>query len=318
MSKELYADISGMDDILSVSISSAHNAATSVATVKAKTSTIDIGDTLTIDLGYVSDFDTVFTGYVKLQELEDSEGTISISAQDELVRAVDYFITSSTPNNAFSRTNIEAEFLIRDLLALAGITNYDYDATSFTFATEGPLEVNLISSYDICKQITDILAWHLYADVNGQIHFVDRKPYIVGGDTASVSVDNTIILSASHSFDDEDLRNRVVVYGKGSVAATAQATSPFLPAGFFKSTVLATDLIDNQTNAQLAANFNLALLNRISETVTLQIEGDASIFARDIVHVEESFLGINDNYYAYAVEHSWGKDGFVTDLILVK
>lgn len=316
--KNLYGNVTGTSNLTSIQVSTAHNAATAVATVSAVNTSLDIGSQMSVIMGYVGNNAKVFQGYVKNIDINDKTGIYEITAQDELSRAVDFFIASSTPDNPFKRKNIQAEFLIRDVLSLAGITNYSYDPTSFTFATQGELEVNLIGAYDFCKQISDILAWHIYADENGQVHFVNRKPYIVGGDTPSVTITDSVILSAVEDKADTDLRNRIVVYGKGSVAATAQASSPYLPSGFYKSTVLATDIIDSNTNAQLAANYNLALLNRLNESVNVQIEGNPNIFARDIVHLEESILNINADYYAYAVEHSWGPGGYTTGLVLRK
>lgn len=269
-------------------------------------------------MGYVGDAPLVFKGYVKNVDRESNTKYYTITAQDELVRAVDYFIVSSTPDNSFKRHNISAEILIKDILALAGITNYGYEATSFTFATQAPLEVNLIGAYDFCKQIADILAWHIYADTTGKVWFVDRKPHLDAGDTPSIYVTDVDILSANESKSDDDLRNRVVVYGKGDISATAQASSPYLPAGFYKASVLATDIIDKTSIAQQAADYNLTLLNRLKETVNLEIEGNPNLFARDIINVQESILGINGNYYAYAVEHNFGADGYKTTVVARK
>jgi len=316
--KDIYVEITGTTGVETVTVSTAHNAATAVATFKAKNTTLEIGDAVTIRLGYVGDHDVVFRGFVKTKDEENLTGTFTISAQDELVRAVDFYIASSTPDSAFSRQNISAEFLIRDLLQLAGITNYNYQPTSFVFATQGKLEINLVGCYDICKQISDILAWHIYADVNNQVHFVERRPHLMVGDTPDHYINDTNILSIVERVTTSDLRNRVVVYGRGSIAATAQATSPYLPAGFYKSTVLATDFIDSQSIAQQAANYNLNLLNRLGESLTITIEGNPIIMARDIINVTESILGISGDYYAYGVDHSVGKDGYKTELVLRK
>lgn len=319
--KELYSFITGSSGVESVQISTAHNAAASVATFQVEDTNLTLGSVVNIELGYVGDFAQVFRGYVKRRDISSNPNLITITAQDELSRAVDFFIASSTPDSAFRRKNIAAEFLIRDILALAGITNYTYDPTFFTFATQSDLEVNLIGAYDFCKQIADILAWHIYADTSGQVHFVDRKPYVVDGDTPTTFIsDLTLdILNNTEAESDEDLRNRVVVYGKGDVAATAQASSPYLPAGFFKSTVLATEIIQTNSSAQLAANYNLALLNRLREELNISIEGNPHVFARDIVNVTDTKLGISsENYYAYSVEHRFDRSGYVTNLVLRK
>lgn len=318
MAKTLYASIDGFDGIHRVSVNMSHNAATTVATIEANERTSSIGDPVNITLGYTTDSSLMFSGYVKTTEYDDATNITSVAAQDALVRAVDFFIASNTPDNSFKRTNIKAEFLVRDLLSLSGLTGYFYDATSFTFATKGPLEINLISVYDICKQIADILAWHIYAEVDGTIHFVDRKPYPMGSDSPVATIDYTKILSAKTGESADDLRNRVVVYGKGSIAATAQATSPYLPSGFYKSTVLATEFIDSQSIAQQAANYNLNLLNRLTKTVRLTIEGDSSIKARQVYTIDAPAIGLDEDFYIYSASHNWSKDGYTVDLIAVR
>lgn len=317
MAKELYASVPGISDIISVSKTSSHSSATSVAVIEARNISVGLGDSITVDIGYTSDFNTIFTGYVKQIERSSATGVYTVAAHDEMIRAVDYFLASSKPDGAFKRKNIRAEFLVRDLLKTAGLTNYTFDATNFTFATKKELEINLVGIYDFCKQIADILAWHLWADNSGKIHFENRRPHIVAGDTASLTITDSSILSSSEITSDKDLRNRVVVYGNG-VSAESKASSPYLPSGFYKTIVLSTKLIDKYNLAKRATNFNLNLYNRLNESVNLQIEGNSSIDARQIIKLQDTILGIDTDYYVYGVDHNWAKDGYTVNLVIRK
>ena len=232
MIKDLYMSATGTTGIQSIQLSTAHNAATAVAIIEATDTTLQIGDSVTVELGYTTSNQVVFRGFVKTRDFSSNNDTVILSAQDVLVRAIDFFIASSDPELPFKRSNIQAETLVQHLLGLAGIVSYSAQPTSSTFATQHDLEINLIGCYDICKQIADILAWHIYADENSMVHFVDRKPHIVSGDVATTNITDNNILSSTYNKSVDELRNRVVVYGRGDIKATAQASSSYLPMGF--------------------------------------------------------------------------------------
>lgn len=318
MSKQLAHSVTNTSSVEQITVSHSHNAASSTATVLADTTSLDLGDSIAINLGYTGDLGETFTGFVKQIERTVPDDKYLITAHDVMSRAIDFFIASSTPDNPFSRSSISAENLIRDVMALAGLTDFNSDPTNFTFAVQNPAEVNLISSYDYCKGITNILAWHLYADVDGTINFVNRKPYVMGGDTPIKTLNDADILNITRTTSDHDLRNRIVIYGSPGINAEASAVSPFLPAGFFKTVVLSSHIVDLQSMADDAAAFNLALLNRLTEEVIVEVVGDNDLIARNVVHLNQTNLGENDDWYIYASDHSYGKSGYITTLNLRK
>lgn len=311
----LYIDVTNTSNIISARYSNAHNDASAMVMVKAESTSLTLGDTLTLDIGYNTDHNQIFTGYVKDITHSTSPTVYDITAYDSMIRANDYFIASDNPDNPFTRNSITAEALVGDLMELAGLTNYGYDATSFTFGTQYPVEVNLTSVYDFCKMIADTLAWHLYADENGKVWFVERWPKLMDSDSPSGTIDDDV-LGVSYSTNERDLRNRVVVYGRGSVSAEAQESSPHLPAGFYKTVVASADWIDSQSMAQQAANKNLDLLNDLSEEVNLSIVGNSNYMTRDVKSFSYSDVGISGNWYIHTVDHSFDKSGFKTNLFL--
>lgn len=335
MVKTLYASVTGCTKIISINISDSHTAGTSTAVIQCISTTLNIGDYLEIDMGYTDDHSLAMVGYVKAIERKIPDGIYTITASDVLTRAIDYFIVSSSPDNPFTRSNITAEDLISDILALAGITDYDGDESMFTFGTTSAIEVNLVSAFDFCKLIADILAWSVYADRTGTVHFTNRKPYVMDGtsgqpgDVADVSLKTvTGKLTLNSILSEKDLRNRVVVYGRNPISAEAeQATSynpqtdayeQILPTDFYKTAVVASEWIDTTGIAQDAADYNLALFNRLSVQGNASVVGDIDLHSRAVITFEDTVTGMSGEWYIFSCEHQWGSQGFITNLGLRK
>ena len=315
--EHLYATATGCSQIETISVSDSHASPTASATIGCMTSSLDVGDSVTINLGYSSNHERVFSGYVKNVARGQSPTKYEISCSNAMVRAVDFFIVSNNPLTPYSKENISAERLVGDLMAMAGLTNYSGDTSHFTFATKGyPVEVNLVSSYDFSKMIADLLAWAIYADNDGQVHFTDRKPY-PNGDSSVATLGDADILNVSYWRSDRDLRNKVVVYGSEGVYAKAQASSPYLPSGFYKSVVFASaQLVSTSAMAQSIANYNLTKLNRLTIGGSVSIIGDPNISCRDCVTMSKADIGMSGLFYVYGLEHQWGKDGYTTNMDL--
>lgn len=330
MADSLYADVTDLNGIISVDVNTSHNSSTATATVNCRTIALDLGDEITIDLGYSSNHQEIFTGYVKQIERKIPDGTYLVTAKDRMIRALDYFFASSNPDTPFSRSNVLAEDLVRDVLAVAGLTSFTHDNTYFTFATgEVNADVNLISAYDYANGVADLLAYHLYCDRNGTVHFINRKPYPMTGSSgqpgddddetgagdASHTFVNGEILGIRYKYDEKDLRNRIVVYGAEGVYAEASDSSPYLPPGFYKTAVLSSYIITG--NAQDIADYNLDFMNRLTYETELEVIGNPSLEARQILRLDQSFIdGINVNWYAYSVDHRWSKAGYINTMVL--
>lgn len=326
----LYCTATGTTNILSASITQGHDNASASAMVECVSHTLTIGDAISIDMGTDSSHQVVFTGYVKGIEHGVAPNTWVINANDAMVRAIDYFIASADPSAPLSFSNISAEELVRQLMALCGLTSFTYDTTYFTFGVQQAFDVNLVSPADYSRTISDLLTWHTWADVGGTIHFENRKPYVMTGDTLQPgdTTDERVIATSytltdvagelTYGESEKRLRNRVVVYGNSDIFAEAKTASPYLPAGFYKATVLAAPgIIDTLEVAQNTADYNLNLLNRLSYYVIGTVEGNPSLTARQIIKVNSSLLGItNTNYYVYSCSHNFSKAGFTTTLEL--
>ncbi len=316
MAQTLYATCTRTSNIISVSYSDSHVAATSSATVVAVNSTLDIGDSATVYIGYVGDNFKAITGYVKGVEYKEPERQYTITIANVLVRAVDFFIASSDPEHPFSRKNITAERLIQDVLELSGLTSFSMSSTSFTFAINNPVEVNLTGAYDYAHFLANIIAYTLYADNNGVVRLINRRPYPVGAEPADYTFNDTSkIIEAHYEKSDHDIRNKVLVYGTGGIHAEASASSPYLPSGYYRTVVVAAPgVIDSQSMAQQSCDYNLEILNRLTEKVTLTMEGKTGVVPRTIATITLSDLGVSGNWYVFSVEHNWSKAGYVTNV----
>jgi len=312
----VYNSVTNTSGVISIKFQEAHQDTAPMLIVEAETSSLSNGDAVTCDLGYVGDYNTIFSGYVKEVTKSTPPTKVRISAYGIMVRASDYFIASKNPDNPFSRGSIDAEDLVQQLLALAGITSYGYESPSFTFLN---VEVNLASVYEYCQGIANTLGWYLYADQTGKAWFVERWNGLMSGDTPTKTVDNTKIIEASRVITTRDLRNRVVVYGTSGIFSESKATSPHLPSGFYQTVVASAEWIRSQQQANLAASRNLALLNKLGETCRVAILGDSSYEARQIVTFNYSTIGASGDWYVESVDHTLtATGGFITVLSLKK
>ena len=325
----LYASVTGISNIDTININTTHDSSTTTAVVSCGSHSLTIGDAVTIDMGYSTSHGVLFTGYVKQIDRQVPNDLWTIQLNDVMIQAIDYFVAATDPNAPLTYQNITAETLVGNLMALAGLTNYTYEATSFTFGVNDKFEINQVAVHDYCRTISDLLTWNLWADGSGQVHFENRKPYVMlgtsgqPGDTVAdvpngITITDSDILSISYMKDTQKLRNRIVVYGNQGVFAEAKVSSPYLPVGFYKTAVLAAPgLIDTNAIAQTTADYNLVLLNRLTEAVSLEIVGNHNFAARTVTTLNSTKMGLSTgNWYVFACQHNHSSAGFITGLEL--
>lgn len=327
-----FCSVTGVTNVISASVVEAHNANTATATIEARSTTLKIGNLIVVRMGYSDGVSgVVFTGYVKQIEKNVPDRTVTIVANDILVRAIEYFIAPANPNDTIKRSNIQAEDLISELLGLCGLSLTSYSTTYFTLANTGELEVKLTSVFDYCNALANLLTWSLWADRSGNIYFKNRKPFPMYGtsgqpgdfaDTyiAVGTITTTHALNFDYSTLDRDLRNRIVVYGSGT-QAEASAESPYLPAGFYKTAVIGAEMMLDSYEACLdTANYNLALYNRLTRNVSMIVRGDYRYEARKCIKVNATaFTPVTlttTDWYIYSCEHNYSSAGYICNLEL--
>lgn len=331
--RNLYCDVTNttVNSFTTVNVTDNHDAPISTATIETTSTGLTLGDSVEVDMGYSDDHEVIFTGYVKqIEEKFSPDHLYVITAYNNLVRAQDFFIASSTPESALSYQNIAAETLVYNLMVLAGLTSFTYDTTYFTFGINNAFEINLVSVIDYTRTIADLLTWSIWADSAGTVHFENRKPYVMLDqypenaqpgwqedvptgfqlNTATNMIDFNLTVS------ERNLRNKVVVYGKDTIGATASASSPYLPVGFYKTAVLAfPQLVDDTELAQSIADYNLDLLNRITYNLSTVIVGDPSLRARTVISCNDSgYPDITGDWYVFSCDHTFSAQGYTTNI----
>jgi hypothetical protein len=314
--KTLYSSISGVTGVISLDSVEGYNTLCRNLTVECVSTTLDIGDDIVVDAGFSDNHGIIFTGIVKKVNKTTPNNTVKLTCLDTLVKANDFFLVAEDPDVPFSRSNIDATDLVGDLLAEAGITTFSADPTNFIFTDPS---FNLVSISDAIGQINAVIVYHIWCDETGTIHFADRRPYIMGGDTPTFTFttgSSGNIITNDYTQSEEDLRNKVVVYGKEDIVATASASSPYLPDGFYKTAVVASPLISPLQMAQDSADFNLVLFNRLTKTVSCEALGDHTLHVNSIVTVTEPTTGVTGDWFVFSVSHSWGESGYTMRMVL--
>lgn len=311
--------------VTAISVTEAYNSAMAQATIYCYDTTLSLGDSIGFNMGFSGDSGKIFQGYVRSIESGLPEAENIIICEDELAKASDYFMAANRPENPFSRSNIDTADLIEDILNEAQITSFSDDtALSVTWGTKGSIDFNLTTAWQACNTIINALAWHLYADRNGTVHLTEDKPYDDNSPAASFTWNLTTsnILRINSSRSTNNLRNRVVVYGKEGVTAIASTSSPYLPGGFYKTAVLASQIFDNTGLAQTAADANLELFNRLTEGLTLEVEGDYQIQPRKWVTVTivdaDISMNITGDWFIYQVDHNLSESGYTCNVTLTR
>jgi hypothetical protein len=107
-----------------------------------------------------------------------------------------------------------------------------------------------------------------------------------------------------YQYNTDNLRNKVIVFGLKPIYAEASAASPYLPADFYKTAVVSSELIDTQGMADDSANYNLDLYNKLTENLNLEAEGDYRVRVRDTVSVTEPFIpDAEGDWFVFALSH---------------
>lgn len=319
--ENLYYSLTGSIEAISIQVVEGYQQPTArCSIITPDYGGLALGDKIEATIGFDGDNGKVFEGYIQSINSERLPGYHVIEAEDVLIKAAEHLIVSADLDNPFRRWNITAEDLVEDLLNEAGITNYTSGVTGFTLATgEVPVEFQLTFAWEAIQQVANIVAWHVYADQSGQVHFENIKPEPSGSPVASYTTGgagNIIIARRSRSTD--NLRNKVVVFGLPPITAEDSAVSPYLPAGFYKTAVVSSALIDTQSMADTTASYNLSKWNKLTEAISIEALGDYARHARQTVSVTESFTGASGDWFINDITHSFGEDTYVIRMNLVK
>ena len=309
----LTGSATGCTSITSISVEEAYSTLSASCVVECNSTTLSIGDEVTtVILGT-----TVHYGYCKRIERMWPECKVAVTVNDPMIRAIDYFMASDDPEVPFQRNNIGTLQLIKDLLSEAGLTLVTGSDKPFTWGTNPDgARFNLQSVADAVNFIVQMVGDTIYYDrTTGYITVADRKPYPDGDTPAGTWTTGASgnIVSVHYSESSDKIRNRIVVYGKTPIRAEASASNPYLVVD--QTAAIAHELIDTQTIADGAASVNLALLNRLERKAEVDLIGDPAIAARQVYTIQEpSFIGLNEDAFAYKVSHTLTDSGYTVSV----
>lgn len=300
-------------DITELTYANSFRVPISKVSFETDTASIDwLGKDVTASLTNEGDVRQIFSGYVNDVNFTRFPDVYEVSCGNILTRARNHWIVSNALDEYWERSNISAADLVRDLLAEAGITNYSGEALAFTFGTKHNVEFNLLSIMDAIDQINNILATTIYMD-GATVKWGQIFPVPEGA--ASLTLDKFV--SISRTTETRNLRNKVVVFGKGDIYAEASVVSPHLPANFYQTAIVSSQLIDTQDMADQSVAYNLELYNKLGESLRVDIEGVPGLKVMDTVRVVHSPMGIDENWFVYSVNHTYGET-FTTTATLRK
>jgi hypothetical protein len=274
-----------------------------------------VNSPMDVRLGYAGNVQQLLTGYIDSITKSDPGGLVVVEGRDVIKRALNFLMTPANPQEPVkSYNNTPANVIVGDMLADCGLTNYSGDACAFSFGVQCPAEFSIATVWDQISLINSIIVWHCWAEPSGQVRFADLRPVPVGAPIASF-VDGSNILSVSYSRKDDNLRNRVVVFGRTlddgtTIQAEASASSPYVPDGYPRTAVVSSQLIDTQEMAQGAADYNLAAWNKLDEAVDLTAIGNPQVTCNDTVTISETFTGVSGDWFVASVVHLWGPDTY--------
>jgi len=253
----------------------------------------------------------MFTGKIKSVIRRRPENTFEFMAQDVLTYAVEHwFVPTSIDSPSFTRSNINHLELTKDILNEASIADADIiddwsPYPTFQFATgPEPVKINIASAWDVISGICAITGMHVYADADGKVHLsriLDEPGTTISHNFFTGNTGNMKTVELTRS--DENLRNKVAVFGRSGVSATASATSPYVPAGFYKTAIISYEMIDTNEMAQQTADINLARLNKLTQSCIVEVLGNVSILARQTANIVDSKIDLSGDWFVYQVAH---------------
>lgn len=288
----------------------------------------DVGDAVTGKIIWRGDSYTVFYGNVKAVTRRRPQNIYEYSCQDFLTRAVEYyFAPENALSNAYTVSNINHIDLTKKILEFATLTNFVNDwpvdnkytglpATTFQFATGPvPVEIKIASAWDVITWICDITGSYVWADNAGAVHLglvwdeVAPSGETISGEFFTGWGGN--MKSIEYSRSDENLRNRVVVFGRDNTVYDVKESSPWVvDPTFYKTAIISYEFIDNYDMAKETGDINIHRLNKLTESCIIEAMGDPSINTAQVVSITDPKCGLSGSWFLAQCRHSISKSGY--------
>jgi hypothetical protein len=273
---------------------------------------LDVGDSVGANIITPSGNTRMFSGTIKSVVRRRPDGSWEFTCEDVLAKAIEYWFTPSDLDVGWTRRNINHLDLTKDILKEATIPNLDviddwtptgYPTFQFAVGPE-PVKITVASAWDTIGWICAITGMHVYADVSSKVHMTriwDEPGPIVHAYMSTGNAGNMKTLEYTRS--DENLRNKVVVYGRDNLYKVASGSSPYVPAGFWKTAIVSSTMIEGDAMAQEVADINLLRMNKLTEACIVDCIGNTSLDCRQTVNITDPKIGVSGNWFVSQIQH---------------
>lgn len=223
----------------------------------------------------------VETGHFFYSTYTNNDGGTFTVHEYESLSALNAAHPETTDN--YSPEGVKAEAVVQWLLVMCGLaegTEIQVDPTEFWLGDLSPATFHLQSVYDSIQQICELIGWYVFCDVGGVVRF-KKRPRKASGYSVwkyKSTGEPYNIHSASYTKSNIDLRNYVEVQGASGIKVVKRSSSPYIGNTPYRGVLIGNDLIDTSGIAEFIANRVLSDLNRLKETVALEVDGNPYLF----------------------------------------
>lgn len=263
--------------------------------------------------GYGGSNSQVFTGYVDKITAGSFPNTWDIECRDVLKRAVDTWLDDI----GLTYSNKAPEDIACSLLSFAGL-GATVGTSGVTCATQKEWPFKLMSISDAVQQVQKVIGWHTWANWLGGVLFQYLKPrpastssftYIYGRD----------FFDYKYVVTDENLRNRAVVMGNGTLKTQASAASYYIYSPpTWRTAIDSTPFLDTQTLVDGVGGQMIQDLDSLTYSVEFTMAGAPDLHMGQTIHLTIASEEIDANAFVFSVKSEMKNDGsYVTKVVAV-
>lgn len=173
----------------------------------------------------------------------------------------------------------------------------------------------------ILTELAEFLSWEVFYDEGGRLRFQPPQDFETEASVWDFSTNETTYKGGSHSYEVDKVKNSVLVIGDNInehiVKGRAQDTNIFSPFNVYRwrvnSLVITDDLIHEDIYAQQRAEYELAKVIAMQESISVNAVPVDVINEGDIVTVEDGSADLHrDRCQVRGVTFPLRSDGFMT------
>ncbi len=250
--------------------------------------------------------------YNVIGSVENHDGNINVSAQDNSKKLTDYFIVDSYETG---ETLYYAKTWIVKFLNEVDLS-YHFTVSGSGSPLSNNTSLGLMSAYDQIQQLLQQSGWYMYFDADGRVIIGKR-----GISHSKQTFDETNILNIQTSKNDSKLRNRAVVWGNSNVLTDSQVfadISTKTPWNYDntdkRAIVYANSNIYSTADANRIAHKLLNEFSKIDYVKYVDVAGAYNLVVGNVVHIDSDYF--SGNGVVTSIEVSMSSKGHITKLTL--